>query len=92
MGHPIRVCELLSTLATPAYIERVTVVDPKSIINAKKALKKAFTYQLEGRGYTFIEVVSTCPTGWGLTPVKAGEWVKETMLSYYKLGCFKDYK
>jgi 2-oxoglutarate ferredoxin oxidoreductase subunit beta len=92
VGHPIRVCELLSTLATPSYIERVSVIDPSHIIKAKKALKKAFTYQLEGRGYSFVEVVSTCPTGWGLSPVQACEWVKDTMLPYYNLGCYKDYK
>ena len=88
-GMPIQMGELLASLKTPAYISRQTVIKPKYIIKAKKAIKKAFTYQLEGRCFSLVEVVSTCPTNWGMTPVEAVKWVEETMLPYYKLGDIK---
>ena len=75
-GNPIRVCELLSSLDGPAYIERVTVNNIKNIKNAKAAIEKAFRYQVEGKGYSFVEVVSTCPTNWGLSPVDAMKWME----------------
>ena len=89
-GFPIRVPELLCTLNGPAYIERVTVDTPKNIRNAKKVIKKAFKNQVDGVGYSFVEVVSTCPTNWGLTPKDSLEWMRENMLPYYPLGVFKD--
>lgn len=89
-GFPIRVSEMLATLDGPAYIERVAVNNIKNIKAAKKAIKKAFQNQVEGKGYSFIEVVSTCPTNWGLTPEKALEWVDEKMIPYYPLGVYKD--
>ena len=89
-GYPIRVCELLSTLDGVAYAERVTVDSPRNIMKAKKAIKKAFEYQMEGVGYTIVEVVSTCPTNWGMTPQKAFAWMRENMLPYYPLGVYKD--
>lgn len=89
-GYPVRVCELLSTLDGPAYIERVTVDCKKNIRKAKNAIKKAFQYQIDGVGYSFIEVVSTCPTNWGLTPQEAFEWIRENMLPYYPLGVYRD--
>ena len=89
-GYPVRVCELLSTLDGPAYIERVTVDCKKNIRKAKNAIKKAFQYQIDGAGYSFIEVVSTCPTNWGLTPQEAFEWMRENMLPYYPLGVYRD--
>lgn len=89
-GFPIRVCEMLSQIDGAVYIERVTVNNPKNVKNAKKAIKKAFSYQAEGRGFTLIEVVSTCPTNWGLSPVKALEWLETNMLPYYPLGVYKD--
>lgn len=89
-GFPIRVSEMLATLDGPAYIERVAVNNIKNIKNAKKAIKKAFQNQVEGKGYSFIEVISTCPTNWGLTPQKALEWVDEKMIPYYPLGVYKD--
>ena len=91
-GYPIRVCELLSTLDGVAYAERVTVDSPRNIMKAKKAIKKAFEYQIEGVGYTIVEVVSTCPTNWGFTPQKAFEWMRENMLPYYPLGVYRDVK
>ena len=89
-GYPVRVSELLSTLDGPAYIERVTVDSPKNIRKAKKAIKKAFQNQVDGVGYSFIEVVSTCPTNWGMTPQDSFEWMRENMLPYYPLGVYKD--
>jgi 2-oxoglutarate ferredoxin oxidoreductase subunit beta len=88
-GMPIRMAELLASLQTPAYIARQTVLKPKYIVKAKKCLKKAFQYQLEGRCFSFVEMVSTCPTNWGLTPSDAVKWSEETLLPYYQLGEFK---
>jgi len=88
-GMPIRMAELLSSLVTPGYIARHTVIKPKYIVKAKKSIKKAFTYQLENRCFSLVEIVSTCPVNWGLTPEKAVEWAEDAMLSYYKLGEYK---
>lgn len=89
-GYPIRVCEMLSQLEGPEYLERVTVNSVKAVKNAKKAIKKAFTNQVEGKGFSLIEVVSSCPTNWGMTPQKALKWIDEKMLPYYPLGVYKD--
>ncbi|MEA1969031.1 MAG: thiamine pyrophosphate-dependent enzyme [Thermodesulfobacteriota bacterium] len=88
-GMPMRMCELLSSLATPGYITRQTVLKPKYINKAKKAIKKAFEYQIEKRCYSFVEVVSTCPTNWGMTPQQSLKWAEDTLLPYYPLGEFK---
>ena len=89
-GYPIRVCELLSSLDGVALAQRVTVDCVKNVLAAKKAIKKGFQYQLEGKGYSIIEVVSACPTNWGLTPDKALDWLRDNMLPYYPLGVYKD--
>ena len=89
-GYPVRVCELLSSLDGPAYIERVCCDTPAHVRKAKKAIKKAFQYQIDGIGYSFVEVVSTCPTNWGMTPQAAFEWMCENMLPYYPLGVYRD--
>jgi 2-oxoglutarate ferredoxin oxidoreductase subunit beta len=91
-GYPVRVCELLSTLDGVALAQRVSVDTPRNVRNAKKAIKKAFEYQIDGVGYTIIEVVSTCPTNWGLSPQDALVWLRENLLPYYPLGVFKDVK
>ncbi len=91
-GYPIRICELLSTLDGVAYLERVCVDTPKNIRRAKKAIKRAFETQAEKAGYSLIEVVSTCPTNWGMTPEQSFEWMRENMLPYYPLGVYKDVK
>jgi 2-oxoglutarate/2-oxoacid ferredoxin oxidoreductase subunit beta len=85
-GYPIRVVELLKSLRTPAYLARVTVTDPKNVLAAKKALRKAFRYQLEGTCFSLVEVLSTCPIGWGETPHDACDWLQENMVPYYPLG------
>ena len=89
-GYPIRVCELLSSLDGVAYLERVTVDGPKNIRKAKKAIKRAFQNQIDKKGYSLVEVVSTCPTNWGMTPQESFEWMRENMLPYYPLGVYKD--
>ncbi len=90
VGYPIRVAELLATLRTPGFVERVAVHRPKYIVRAKKALKKAFQYQVDNRCFSFVECLSTCPTNWGMTPLKALDWVDENMMPYYPLGNLKD--
>ncbi|MBQ6950062.1 MAG: 2-oxoglutarate oxidoreductase [Clostridia bacterium] len=90
VGFPVKVCEMLSTLDGAGYIERVAVNNVKNVRNAKKAIEKAFRNQVEGKGFSLIEVVSTCPTNWGKTPQAALEWLEENMLPYYPLGVYKD--
>ncbi|MBQ2929675.1 MAG: 2-oxoglutarate oxidoreductase [Clostridia bacterium] len=90
VGFPVKVCELLSTLDGAGYIERVAVNNVKNVKAAKKAIEKAFRNQVEGKGFSLIEVVSTCPTNWGKTPQGALEWLEENMLPYYPLGVYKD--
>ena len=88
-GMPIRMAELLATLATPSYISRHTVIRPKYIVKAKRAIKQAFQYQIEGRCFSLVEIVSTCPTNWGMTPQEAIVWTEDKLLAYYKLGEYK---
>ena len=90
VGYPVKVCELLSNVDGAAYLERVAVNTVKNVKNAKKAIKKAFTYQLEGKGFSLVEVISTCPTNWGMTPDNAMKWVEDKMIPYYPLGVYKD--
>ena len=89
-GMPIRMAEMLSTLDGCVYAERVCVTDIPHLNKAKKAIRKAFEKQMAGEGFTFIEVLSTCPTNWGMTPLKANEWLKNEMAAYYPLGVIKD--
>jgi 2-oxoglutarate ferredoxin oxidoreductase subunit beta len=89
-GYPVRMAEMLATLVTPGYIERVAVHTPQRIIRAKHAIKKAFTCQVEKRCFSLIEVLSTCPTNWGLTPAEATKWTEESASRYFPIGCFKD--
>ncbi len=89
-GFPVKVCEMLSQLDGAAYLERVTVNNVKHVKQAKKAIKKAFQNQMEGKGFSLIEVVSTCPTNWGMTPKAAMEWIDTNMLPTYPLGVYKD--
>ena len=89
-GYPVKVAELLSALDGPAYIARVAVNNVKHVLEAKKVIQKAFENQIQGKGFSLVEVVSACPTNWGMTPQKALEWVEETMIPYYPLGVFRD--
>jgi len=89
VGYPIRVAEMLTTLDGPAYISRVSVHDPKHINKAKEAIRKAFEVQIQGLGFSLVEVLSTCPTNWGLSPREALKWLEESMIPYYPLGVFK---
>jgi 2-oxoglutarate ferredoxin oxidoreductase subunit beta len=88
-GWPMRMCELLATLQTPSYIERVAVHTPQNIVRAKRAIKRAFRNQIEGKCFSFVEVLSTCPTNWGLTPCESTKWLQREMSPYYPLGVFK---
>ncbi|HPV86529.1 MAG TPA: thiamine pyrophosphate-dependent enzyme, partial [Caldisericia bacterium] len=88
-GYPIRVSEMLAQLNGPAYIARTDVVSVPGINKTKAAIKKAFTAQIKGLGYSIVEILSTCPTNWGMTPVDALKRVKEETMKYYPLGEFK---
>lgn len=89
-GFPIRVCELLSTLDGVAYAERVSVDSVPNIKKARAAIQKAFTCQMEKKGFSIVEVLSTCPTNWGLTPVEAMQWLRDNMAPYYPTGVYVD--
>jgi len=88
-GYPIKIAEMLATLDGAAYIARVSTHNPKEIVRAKKALKKAFETQLKGLGFSLVEFLSQCPTNWRLSPSEAVKWVGEKMIAYYPLGEFK---
>jgi len=90
VGYPIRVCEMLSTLDGVAFAQRVTVDCVKNVNIAKKAIKKAFEIQMKGLGYSIVEVISACPTNWGLSPNEALQWLRDNMLPYYPLGVYKE--
>lgn len=89
-GLPIKMCEMLAAVPSSYYIERVAVNNTANIAKAKKAIAKAFRLQMEGKGFTMIEVLSTCPTNWGLSPVEAMNWLEQNMIPYYPLGVYKD--
>lgn len=89
-GFPIRVSEMLAALDGVAYLERVSVHTVSNIRRAKQAIKKAFEYQIAHRGFSLVEVLSTCPTNWNLTPIKAMDWLKDHMIPHYPLGVYKD--
>lgn len=90
VGYPVKVCEMLSQVDGATYLERVAVNNVKNIKAAKAAIKKAFQNQVEGKGFSLVEVLSTCPTNWGKSPEKALEWLDEAMIPYYPLGVYKD--
>ena len=89
-GYPLRVCELLSSLPGVAYLERVAVNNPSNIRKAKKAIRKAFTLQLERNSFSLVEFLSPCPTCWRLSPLDSLKWLEENMISYFRLGVVKD--
>lgn len=89
-GYPIKVCEMLAQVEGATYLERVSVDNVKNIKNTKRAIKKAFQNQIDKKGFSLIEVLSTCPTNWGKTPKDALLWLEENMKTNYPLGVFKD--
>jgi 2-oxoglutarate/2-oxoacid ferredoxin oxidoreductase subunit beta len=90
VGFPIRACELLNTLTAPVFIERCSVSSVKNILRTKRAIMKGIRNQGEGKGYSFIEILSMCPTGWGLEPKEAAAWVDSDMTPYFALGNLRD--
>ena len=89
-GYPVRICEMLSTLSGVAYAERVAVNNVPNIRKAKAAIKKALTAQIGKKGFSIVEVLSGCPTNWGMTPQEALQWIDDKMIPYYPLGVYKD--
>lgn len=89
-GLPVKICEMLSQVDGATYLERVAVDSVAHINQAKRAIEKAFRNQVEGKGFSLIEVLSTCPTNWGKEPAAAMEWLRENMIPYYPLGVYKD--
>ena len=89
-GYPVHVCEMLSTLDGVAYAERVAVDSVPNIRKAKAAIKKAFQNQIDKKGFSIVEILSSCPTNWGLSPVDALQWLRDNMMPYYPLGVYKD--
>ena len=91
-GYPVRMAELLATLEAPAYIERVALCDNKNIMKARRAVRKAIGNQRDGIGFSFVEILSPCPTIWGMEPVEARQWVAEKMIPVFPLAVFRDRK
>lgn len=89
-GHPIRVSELISTLEGACYVERVSSDSVPNINKTKKAIKKAFQNAIDGKGFSLVEVLSTCPTNWGLSPQESMGWLRDNMMPFYTLGVKKD--
>lgn len=89
-GYPVKVSEMISTLDGACYVERVSVDTVPNIIKAKKAIKKAFQCQIDGKGFSMVEVLSICPTNWGLSPKESLKWLRDNMIPYYPLGVKKD--
>lgn len=90
MGYPIKMTEMLNTLEAPVFLARVSVHDPKHVNKAKEAIKKAFENQVLGKGFSMVEVLSTCPTNWGLPPVEALKWLESNMIPQFPLGTVRD--
>ena len=88
-GAPMHMCELINQLDAPAYIARVTAADVPNARKAKAAVKKAFQYQLEGKGFSFVEFVSNCPTNWGMSPQESLDYIHDTVLKEFPLGEFR---
>jgi len=91
-GKPIKMAEMLATIDGAKFVERVAVNTPANIRKAKKAIKRAFECQIQGKGFAIVEVLSTCPTNWGYTPVKALKWLEDNMIPYYPLQNFRDFE
>ena len=88
-GMPLKVSEMISTIDGAKFVERVSVDSPGNIRKANKAIKKAFELQINGEGFGIVEVLSTCPTNWGMTPTDSLDWLRDNMMPYYPLGNFR---
>ncbi len=91
-GLPMQICELLQSLPGVAYLARATMIDPPNVRQAKRCIRRAFETQIAGRGFSLVELVSTCPTWWQCSPLEAAEWLREHMLPVYPLGVFRDWQ
>ena len=89
-GFPMKMCELISTLDAPAFVARYALNNPKGINEARKGIKKAFEYQLAGKGFTFIELLINCPTNWGMSPLQTLDFMESNTIPYFKPGVYKD--
>ncbi|MBR3145018.1 MAG: 2-oxoglutarate oxidoreductase [Clostridia bacterium] len=89
-GYPVKIAELLSALDGPEFIARVAVNNVKNVNTAKRTIQKAFENQIYNKGFSLVEVISSCPTNWGMTPSDALKWIDDNMIPYYPLGVFKD--
>ncbi len=92
VGTPLKFAEMIASIDSAKYVARVAVDSPAHIREAKKAIKRAFTCQLEGKGFSMVEILSTCPTNWGLAPSDAMQWLRDNMIPYYKLGVLRDFE
>ena len=88
-GYPMKMCELIAQLEAPVYVARFSLDTPANILKAKAGLKKAFEINLRGEGFTFVELLSTCPTNWGLNPVKCLDWMRENTMKIFPPGVYK---
>ncbi|MBN1754799.1 2-oxoacid:acceptor oxidoreductase family protein [bacterium] len=89
-GYPIKICELLASLESPAYLERTAITDVKNIMKTRLAIRKAIKVQIDNKGFSLVEILSACPSGWRMTPRKAKEWITTNMMPYFKPGVYKD--
>ncbi len=89
-GYPMHMCEILNQLTAPVYLERCSCNTPQNVIKTRKAIQKAFQNQLDGKGFSLVEIVTSCPTNWGLDPIEALKFLEEKMLPEYPLGVFRD--
>jgi 2-oxoglutarate ferredoxin oxidoreductase subunit beta len=89
-GYPLKMCELISTLEAPVFVARYALNTPKGVADAKKGIKKAFELQLAGKGFTFIELLTNCPTNWGMSPLQTLDYMETNTIPYFKPGIYKD--
>ena len=90
MGYPMKMCELISTLEAPAFVARYALNSPKGVNDARKGIKKAFQLQLQGKGFTFVELLTNCPTNWHMSPLQTLEYMNTNTIPYFKPGIYKD--
>lgn len=89
-GYPMHMCEILNQLTAPCYLERTSCNTPQNVIKTKNAIKKAFRNQIEGKGFSMVEIVTSCPTNWGLDPLDALDFIEQKMLPEFPLGVIRD--